>query len=250
MTLVPTASLAVLIDGDNLAGSHADALFRQIAALGTTSVRRLYGDFQNGRMKDWVAAMDKHGIVAVHVQPTGGKNGTDMAVAIDAMDLLHTTRPEIFCIVTSDRDYTRLILRLREAGCIIHGFGEAKAPDSLANASNHFHRLKSSPSPVAQLSSAKTSPAVSKAAATPPKMAPVTKQPHRAQPWIEAILADANNRWMGLGELGKLLRAEGHDVQKATGYKQLKQLLTALNTVFEQRSDPASGAPQVRHRKA
>ncbi|WP_164156263.1 NYN domain-containing protein [Sandarakinorhabdus rubra] len=235
--------IVVLIDGDNLTGSYADSLFAIIAALGTTSVRRLYGDFQNGRMKDWLAAMDKHAIAAVHVQPTGGKNGTDMALAIDAVDLLHSNRPDIFCIVTSDRDYARLIIRLREADCAVHGFGEAKAPASLANACNHFHRLKGSTAAAVHVS------AEPKAASKSVQGPVVQRHPSRAKAWIDAAFEASGSEWLSLSALGTAIRKSENAYLKKTGFASLKKLLTALNDTYEQGIAADGKTAQVRRRK-
>ena len=107
--------LAVLIDADNASPRIADGLFEEVAKIGEASVRRIYGDFSNERSKGWAAILQKHAIMP-HQQfsNTPGKNASDMALVIDAMDLLHSGRFDGFCLLSSDSDFTRLAARIRE----------------------------------------------------------------------------------------------------------------------------------------
>src|SRR5690606_27375094 len=106
-----------------------DDLLAEIAKLGTASVKRIYGDFTSGRLAAWNARILEHSIQQVQ-QPsfTTGKNASDIALVIDAMDLLHSKRFTGFCLVSSDSDFTRLAMRLREEGVTVYGFGEKKTP--------------------------------------------------------------------------------------------------------------------------
>jgi uncharacterized LabA/DUF88 family protein len=131
--------LAVLIDADNASPSIADALFEEIAKHGEASVRRIYGDFSGTRLKNWSSILAKHAILA-HQQfaNTTGKNASDIALVIDAMDLLHAGRVDGFCLVSSDSDFTRLASRIREQGFDVLGFGETKTPESFRQACRLF----------------------------------------------------------------------------------------------------------------
>lgn len=133
------ARLAVLIDADNAQASLVQALLTEIARLGRVTVRRAYGDWTSSNLKSWTKVLSVHAIAPVH-QPsyTTGKNSTDSAMIIDAMDLLYTERFDGFCLVTSDSDFTRLASRLRESGAHVYGFGERKTPESLVNACDRF----------------------------------------------------------------------------------------------------------------
>lgn len=131
--------LAVLIDVDNASSRIADRLFEEIAAIGDASVRRVYGDFSGPNLKGWVAVLSKHAIIAQqNFAHTTHKNASDIALVIDAMDLLHSNRFDAFCLVSSDSDFTRLAARIREQGIDVYGFGETKTPESFRNACKQF----------------------------------------------------------------------------------------------------------------
>jgi hypothetical protein len=116
--------LAILIDADNTSPRVADGLFEEIAKFGEASVRRIYGDFSSPRLKSWIEILQKHAIDPYQqFAYTSGKNTSDIALVIDAMDLLHTGRFDGFCLVSSDSDFTRLASRLREQGADVYGFG-------------------------------------------------------------------------------------------------------------------------------
>ena len=123
------ARLAVLIDAENVSPRHARAVFAAAAKLGEATVRRIYGDFSNGRLASWNEAVRAFAIVACH-QPAHvrGKNASDIALAVDAMDLMFRGRLDGFMLVSSDSDFTRLAQRLREGGFEVYGFGESKTP--------------------------------------------------------------------------------------------------------------------------
>ena len=131
--------LAVLIDGENASPRHARAVFDTAGKIGEATVRRIYGDFSNGRLASWSAAIRSYSIVPCH-QPAHarGKNAADIALAIDAMDLMHSERLDGFCLVSSDSDFTRLAQRLREGGLAVYGFGESKTPPAFRAACQRF----------------------------------------------------------------------------------------------------------------
>jgi uncharacterized LabA/DUF88 family protein len=130
---------AVLIDADNTSPRIAAGLFEEIAKFGEASVRRIYGDFSGARMKSWVDILQKHAIDPYQqFAYTTGKNASDIALVIDAMDLLHSGRFDGFCLVSSDSDFTRLASRLREEGADVYGFGAQKTPESFRQACRRF----------------------------------------------------------------------------------------------------------------
>ena len=139
MTDARSPRLAVLIDADNASARIASGLFEEIAKIGEASVRRIYGDFSGTRLKPWADILATHAI-----QPhqnfayTSGKNASDIALVIDAMDLLHSGRFDGFCLVSSDSDFTRLAARIREQGIDVYGFGEQKTPESFRQACRRF----------------------------------------------------------------------------------------------------------------
>lgn len=137
--------LAVLIDADNTFNviPVIDELFEEISKFGDASVRRIYGDWTDTKLKRWKDVLPKHAIQPMQqFANTTGKNATDSALIIDAMDLLYSAPLDGFCIVSSDSDFTRLAIRFRESGKLVYGFGEQKTPESLRAACNKFIYLE------------------------------------------------------------------------------------------------------------
>ena len=139
MSDVKIEKLAVLIDADNAQPSIVDGLLSEIAKYGTANVKRIYGDWTLAGLKGW-----KEVLLQYSIQPiqqfgyTSGKNATDSALIIDAMDLLYTSKFDGFCIVSSDSDFTKLASRIREAGLFVYGFGERKTPNAFVSACDKF----------------------------------------------------------------------------------------------------------------
>jgi len=131
--------IAVLIDADNASPRHAEAIFVEIAKLGEAIVRRVYGDFASPGLKGWNEKLARHALVPIQAMAwTKGKNASDIALVIDAMDLMHQGVYDAFCIVSSDSDFTRLAQRLRESGAEVYGLGEMKAPESFRQSCRRF----------------------------------------------------------------------------------------------------------------
>lgn len=131
--------LAVLIDADNAQPSIIEGLLAEIAKFGTANVKRIYGDWTSPRLSSWKEVLLQHSIQPIQqFGYTKGKNATDSAMIIDAMDLLYTNKFDGFCIVSSDSDFTKLAARVREAGLVVYGFGEKKTPDSFVAACDKF----------------------------------------------------------------------------------------------------------------
>ena len=221
--------LAVLIDADNLSPRIAAGLFKTIARLGEARVRRAYGDFSGQRLKSWVEILPTYAI-DVHQQfaYTPGKNASDIALVIDAMDLLHSGRFDGFCLVTSDSDFTRLASRLREQGADVYGFGERKAPESLRQACRRFTYIE-------DLLPAASPPATIVVPSPQPKaQAPQAKptQPVRSPGAAIAILheavalSDADDGWVRLATVGSHLMkiVDGFD-PRSYGYRKLSDLV-------------------------
>ncbi len=133
------ASLAVLIDADNASPNIIEGLLTEIATLGTASVKRIYGDWTTPNLGQWKTKLLEHSIQPIQqFRYTTGKNATDSAMIIDAMDLLYTGTFMGFCLVSSDSDFTRLASRIREAGKRVYGFGEQKTPRPFVAACDRF----------------------------------------------------------------------------------------------------------------
>ena len=209
--------LAVLIDADNASARIADGLFEEIAKLGEASVRRIYGDFSGPRLKPWADILAKHAIIP-HQQfaYTTGKNASDIALVIDAMDLLHSGRFDGFCLVSSDSDFTRLASRIREQGLDVFGFGEQKTPESLRQACRRFIYTEN------------LLPGVS----APDRDAASTVKPlepsSAAIPILKRVIAqmDSEDGWVGLGAVGRQLSNLASDFDPRTyGFAKLSDLV-------------------------
>lgn len=203
----PLPRLAVLIDAENISPRIAQRLFEEIATFGEASVRRIYGDFSEERLKGWAQILADHAIIPQqNFALTVGKNGADIALVIDAMDLLHSGRFAGFCLVSSDSDFTRLAARIREQGLDVFGFGEAKTPKSFRQACKRFvltENLLPQPGTLAPIASEK---AAGGSAATP-TLAP--RKPAQATAMVRRAIAQLEDEegWVHLGGLGSRLLA-------------------------------------------
>ena len=139
MSDMNTEKLAVLIDADNAQPAIVEGLLTEIAKYGTANVKRIYGDWTAPDLKGWKQVLLQHSIQPIQqFGYTKGKNATDSAMIIDAMDLLYTDKFDGFCIVSSDSDFTKLASRIREAGLFVYGFGEKKTPEPFVSACDKF----------------------------------------------------------------------------------------------------------------
>lgn len=181
--------LAVLIDADNTSHSVVDGLFMEIATLGDASVRRIYGDFASPQMKGWTDVLQAHAISPrQNFAYSQGKNSADIALVIEAMDLLHGGRVDGFCLVSSDSDFTGLATRIREQGKDVYGFGRRQTPVSFREACRRFIFTEN-------LSS------------TPDASSPDAQPPSAALPLLKraAEAAEAEDGWAHLGAVGTQL---------------------------------------------
>jgi uncharacterized protein (TIGR00288 family) len=132
-------NIALLIDADNTQPKAIDAVLTVMAELGQVNIRRAYGNFAKNNLAKWDTITNKYGI-RPHQQfdVSKGKNATDMAMTIDAIDLLYQGKVDGFGIMSSDADFTPLVTRVRQEGIVVYGFGESKAPDAFKNACTRF----------------------------------------------------------------------------------------------------------------
>lgn len=207
--------LAVLIDADNTSPRIADGLFEEIAQIGEASVRRIYGDFSQGRSKGWADILAKHAIIPQQqFAYTTGKNASDITLVIDAMDLLHSGRFDGFCLVSSDSDFTRLAARIREQGVDVFGFGEQKTPESFRQACRRFIYTEN------LLPEA----AVNEASATTTALQP----PSRARSILKRVISqmETEDGWVPLGAVGTQLANLAPDFDPRTfGCRKLSDLV-------------------------
>ncbi|UHD16665.1 NYN domain-containing protein [Thiocapsa bogorovii] len=139
MSDIANLKLAVLIDADNAQASIVEGLLAEVAKYGTAHVKRIYGDWTLPNLGSWKETLLRHSIQPMQqFRYTKGKNATDGAMMIDAMDLLYSRNFDGFCIVSSDSDFTRLASRLRESGMTVYGFGEQKTPEPFVAACDKF----------------------------------------------------------------------------------------------------------------
>jgi uncharacterized LabA/DUF88 family protein len=214
-----TPLLAVLIDADNTSHKHAKAIFEEIAGLGEASVRRIYGDFSSTHMKGWSNVQAEFGIVPHH-QPanTVGKNASDIALVIDAMDLMHSGRFDGFVLVSSDSDFTRLSSRIREQGLDVYGIGQQKTPDAFRKACKRFIFIENILG--------------SEEAPSQKSEAPVEKQPlSEARDMIFRAMEsiEQDDDWYSLGQIGQYITAANPDFDTRTfGKRKLSDLVQSL----------------------
>ena len=131
--------LAVLIDGDNIPSAYVKEMMEEIAKYGNPTIKRIYGDWTKPHLAKWKNILLENAITPIQQYGyTTGKNATDSAMIIDAMDILYSEKVNGFCLVSSDSDFTRLATRLREAGMTVFGLGEKKTPDPFIVACDKF----------------------------------------------------------------------------------------------------------------
>lgn len=219
----PSELLAVLVDADNVPPSRIGAVLAEVARFGTASVKRVYGDWTSTQLKSWKVAANEHVIHPMQqFAHTTGKNSTDSALIIDAMDLLYTGRFQGFCIVSSDSDFTRLASRIREQGITVYGFGELKTPASFRNACDQFTYLEVLGGNDGE-----------RAAATPTQKGPATASPQDDTRLMEGLrdsvsTASSEDGWANLASVGLLLRKRQPDFDSRNwGYAKLSDLFRA-----------------------
>lgn len=237
----PNDLLAFLVDADNVPPSRIGAVLAEVALLGTASVKRVYGDWTSPNLANWKSAASEHVIQPMQqFANTKGKNATDSALIIDAMDLLYTRRFQGFCIVSSDSDFTRLASRIREEGVTVYGFGERKTPEAFRNACDRFTYLDVLDEPAAESTSAETTPAA------PAKLRSDARLVHGLR--ISVATASGEERWANLSTVGQLMRKQHPDFDSRNwGYAKLSELIRATELfVVEPRP---SGGLQVQDKR-
>jgi uncharacterized LabA/DUF88 family protein len=239
--------LAVLIDGDNTTPAIIEALLAEIAKYGSATVKRAYGDWTTPNLRGWKEAVNAHAIQPVQqFTYTTGKNATDSALIIDAMDLLYTGNLDGFCLVSSDSDFTKLASRLREAGKTVYGFGEPKTPHSLVAACDKFvylDVLRSLEKPK-QPSEEDLAPAAPVRRSTS-ELRGDAKLVKLLREGIDA--ASDDDGWANLGGVGSYVAKQAPDFDPRNwGYAKLVDLVNAIELFEVERS--AGQGVQVREK--
>ena len=236
--------LAMLIDADNVPYSNIKGMLEEIAKYGTPTFKRIYADWTKPTVSGWKGVLLESAITPVQQYSyTTGKNATDSAMIIDAMDILYSGRVDGFCIVSSDSDFTRLAIRLREAGMKVFGIGERKTPVPFISACDKFiylEILKNWNEP--EKTVVKITRAKKTAEKTPEPAAPIPQPPTSVQPFTDnnrdlaKLMEDSindladENGWTFLGDLGNLILKRKPDFDPRNyGFKKLLPLIKSLD---------------------
>jgi uncharacterized LabA/DUF88 family protein len=230
--------LAVLIDADNISAKYAEAMFEEIATLGEASIRRIYGDFSGSAPQGW----NKDKLAAMAIVPhqqfsnTTGKNSSDIALVIDAMDILHSGRFDGFVLISSDSDFTRLASRIREQGLDVFGMGMRKTPAAFVKACKRFIYVEN-------LLPEQSKPAAKPAQNAPAKSGPAPEQEAPLEDPTKLVIRamdaiNADDEWVTLGQIGQYITAAQPDFDtRSYGKRKLSDLIASLKLFEIKRGD-------------
>lgn len=234
-----THKLAVLIDADNAQPSIIEGLLAEIAKYGTANVKRIYGDWTSTKLRGWKDHLLDHSIQPIQqFGYTTGKNATDSAMIIDAMDLLYTNQFDGFCIVSSDSDFTKLAARIREAGLTVYGFGEQKTPNPFVAACDKFiytEVLRSEEEADEESSIRRMSTN---------ELKQDTKLVNLTRNAIEASSDESG--WAHLGQIGSYISKQAPEFDPRNyGYRKLSNLVKAIKLFEIQERSTGQGQPKA-----
>jgi len=230
--------IAILIDGDNAQAGLLSQMLVETGRYGQVTVRRIYGDWTTNSMNSWKDTLNFHAFQPIQqFRYTIGKNATDSAMIIDAMDILHSGDVDGFCLVSSDSDYTRLATRIRETGIFVMGIGEKKTPKPFVNACDVFvftENLVKENKSVQQKSSK-----ITKANKNKGKKDDLDPMPILIQAFEMSVQEDG---WASLANMGNALYQVDPSFDPRTyGHKQLSKMISKLNDRFEMRAQENDG---------
>jgi len=228
------SNMAVLIDGDNIPSAHVKEMMEEIAKYGNPTIKRIYGDWTRPGLTKWKNLLLENAITPIQQYGyTTGKNATDSAMIIDAMDILYSGKVDGFCLVSSDSDFTRLATRLREAGMQVIGIGEKKTPNPFIVACDKFIYIEILKKQSEEKAEDKGSnePAIDK----------ITKKEINL---ISATIRDLSDEdgWAFLGDVGSLLQKKRPNFDSRNyGFEKLTPLINSIDKFeIEQRVNPKS----------
>jgi uncharacterized LabA/DUF88 family protein len=233
--------IAILIDGDNAQPSLLGKILAEAGKQGPITIRRIYGDWTTSNMNGWKDVLNNYAIQPIQqFRYTVGKNATDSAMIIDAMDILHSGKADGFCIVSSDSDYTRLATRIRESGIFVMGIGRNKTSKAFVNACNLFiytENLMPHDPHANKIPSGKKKKSDQKESSKPDPL-PLLNEAFE--------LAESEGGWAHLASIGLHLRQldPGFD-PRTFGFKQLSHLIKANSKMFEMRYEDDKGPSAV-----
>ena len=234
----PRHKIAMLIDGDNAQAGLLAQMLVEAGRYGQVTVRRIYGDWTTVNMNSWKETLNFHAFQPIQqFRYTIGKNATDSAMIIDAMDILHSNVVDAFCLVSSDSDYTRLATRIRETGIFVMGIGEKKTPKPFVNACDVFVYTENVES---ENKAAKARSSHRKSTAKPTAKSEADPMPLLEQAFDMAVQEDG---WARLDLIGSALYQldPGFD-PRTYGQRQLSRLIRSLKEAFEMRSQEMDGS--------
>lgn len=224
--------LAVLIDADNIPYANIKGMLDEIAKLGVPTIKRIYGDWTIPTVSGWKPALLQHAITPIQQYGyTRGKNSTDSAMIIDAMDILHSEKVDGFCLVSSDSDFTRLATRLRESGMLVIGIGEKKTPNPFIVACDKFIYIE-----IISGKEDKDAEANSADTAKPKETKEFDKIDNRLIKLIKSTIEDLadDDGWTFLADVGSLLNKKKPDFDPRNyGFSKLTPLIKSLNKDIE-----------------
>lgn len=239
--------LAVLIDADNVPSTYIKEMLEEISKSGTPTIKRIYGDWSNSKLAGWKNVLLDNAIIPIQqYNYTKGKNSTDSALIIDAMDILYSNRVTGFCIVSSDSDFTRLATRLREAGMLVIGLGEKKTPRPLISACNKFIYLEILAPQKKEDTTTKTAPPSKTKSKTKPPLDRVDAQTIRL--FVSSVddLADESG-WVFLANLGTFISKKKPDFDPRNyGFSKLYDMVKYLDR-FEIDERDSGGHKNLKH---
>ncbi len=231
--------LAVLIDGDNIPSAYVKEMMEEIAKYGNPTIKRIYGDWTNPKLSKWKNVLLENAITPIQQYGyTTGKNATDSAMIIDAMDILYSEKVNGFCLATSDSDFTRLATRLREAGMNVIGIGEKKTPEPFIAACDRFIYIE-----ILKNQSAESETELDK---TKPRTKDnIDKITPKVINLISSTISDLadDDGWAFLGDVGNLLQKKQPNFDSRNyGFPKLTPLIRSIkNFEVELRENPNKG---------
>jgi uncharacterized LabA/DUF88 family protein len=233
------SKIAMLIDGDNAQSSLLSQMLVEAGRHGQVTVRRIYGDWTTNNMNSWKDTLNYHAFQPIQqFRYTVGKNATDSAMIIDAMDILHSSVVEGFCLVSSDSDYTRLATRIRETGIFVMGIGEKKTPKAFVNACDVFVFTENLVEEK-KTTQKKKSPTNN----TKKKKEEIDPLPTLSKAFDMSVDQDG---WSPLASMGQAVYQVDPSFDPRTyGHKQLSRMIAQLKDKFEMRTQEVGGTSVV-----
>ncbi len=226
--------LAVLIDGDNIPSMYINEMMEEIAKYGSPTIKRIYGDWTKPHLKKWKEVLLENAITPIQQYSyTTGKNATDSAMIIDAMDILYSNNIDGFCLVSSDSDFTRLATRIRESGKLVYGIGEKKTPNPFIASCDKFIYLEILKKEVEESNEGSSKKQQKFESITP-----------KVKKFIVNTIKDLadDEGWAFMGEVGSLLQKKQPNFDPRNyGFQKLTPLISSIPDIEIETRDNTNG---------